>query len=210
MHRCCPCHSGWKSQTAGLAYVQMPVLSLFKYILRGFCVLMAANLLCATTVFWSGGKNGSCQDPSIVMVWLCPGEPCRWPLSSVRGQTSFPAHLALALPLHLAAESLMGWVHFASAAGRCCSSFKPTDCIVEQAVSRSYFLFTSPVGLKWRGHYALHSCAYKYAWKCLHTFSAWKKHSTSVILAGLHLRYWVKGKYVLMAKCVGKKVGCDD
>lgn len=69
---------------------------------------MAANLLCAATVFWSGRKNGSCQDPSIVLVWLCPGEPCRWPLSSVRGQTSFPAHLALALPVHLDAESLMG------------------------------------------------------------------------------------------------------
>lgn len=79
-----------------------------KYILRGFCVLTAANLLCATTVFWSGRKNGSCQDPSIVMVWLCPGEPCRWPLSSVRGQISFPAHVALPLPVLLDAESLIG------------------------------------------------------------------------------------------------------
>lgn len=110
MHRCSPCHSGWKSQTAGLAYVQTPVLSLFKYRLRGLCVLTAANLFCATTcsVFRRGRRNGSCQDPSILTVWLCPGEPCRWPLSSVRGQTSFPAHLTLALPVCPDAESLMG------------------------------------------------------------------------------------------------------
>lgn len=108
MHRCSPCHSGWKSQTAGLAYVQTPVLGLFKYILGGFCVLKAANLLCATTVFWSGRKNGSCQDPNILALWFCPGEPCRWPLSSVRGQTSFPAHPTRALPVHPGAESLMG------------------------------------------------------------------------------------------------------
>lgn len=91
MHRCCPCHSGWKSWTAGLAYVQTPVLCLFKYILRGICVLKTVNLLCATTVFWSGRKI-ILWDPSILAGWLCPGDPYRWPLSSVRGWTSSPVH----------------------------------------------------------------------------------------------------------------------
>lgn len=129
MHRCSPCHSGWKSQTAGLAYVQTPVLCLFKYILRGFCALKDANLLCATTIFGVEVES-SCWDPSVLAVWRCPREFCRWPFSSVRGQTSSQAQTWCWLCLF---PVMLGpWqrqVQFDSVAMRCCSSFKPTDCM---------------------------------------------------------------------------------
>lgn len=56
MHRCFPWHSGWKSQTAGLAYVQTPVLCLFKYIVRDvLCTEGCKPTLCYHRV-WSRRK----------------------------------------------------------------------------------------------------------------------------------------------------------
>lgn len=128
MHRCSPCHSGWKSRTAGLAYVQTPVLSLFKYILRRFCVLKAANLLCATTVFWSGRKIILLRSQRSCGLAL-PWGALQMALVICEGMNQLPStDVTLALSFPQDAESLTkGQVQFGSAAVRSCSSFKPTD-----------------------------------------------------------------------------------
>lgn len=107
MHRCCPCHSGWKSWTAGLAYVQTPVLWLFKYILRGICVLKTVNLLCATTVFWSGRKNHLVRSQHSCGLAL-PWGSLQMALVICEGMNQLPStHLALALSAPPDAQSLM-------------------------------------------------------------------------------------------------------
>lgn len=108
MYRCSPCHSGWKSQAAGLAYVQTPVLSLFKYVLRGFCVLKAANLLCATTVFWSGRKIILLRSQHSCRLAL-PQGALQMALVICEGTNQLPStDVTLALSVPLDAESLTG------------------------------------------------------------------------------------------------------
>ena len=86
----------------------MPVLSLFKYTLRGFCVLKAGNLLCATTIFWSGRKTILLRSQCSCGLAL-PWGALQMALGICEGMNQLPStDVTLALSVPLDAESLMG------------------------------------------------------------------------------------------------------
>lgn len=148
LRRCSPCHSGWKSRTAGLAYAQTPVRGLFKYILRGVWVPKAANLPCARAVFRSGRRTVSSRSQRSRRLAL-PRGALQMVLASVGGRARSPAQTWHRVPLrspprrvlHRTQLSLV-WLLWDGAAH---SNQRTAWAGGRKGIS---FFFSSPVGLK--------------------------------------------------------------
>lgn len=210
LRRCSPSHSGWKSRTAGLAYVQTPVLGLFKYILGGVCVLKAADLPCARAVFWSGRRIVSSRSQRSRRLAL-PRGPCRWSPASVGGWARSPARTWDRLPLcspprRVLHRRQLGLVRLLWDLAAHLN--QQTACAGGR--KGDFFSFLALQSFWNRGVFTLYTPAHTGVLGNAFIRLMDRKYNISVILAGLHLRHWVKGKICVNGTACGKKIGCND
>lgn len=137
------------------------------------------------------GEASPCWNPGIRAGWLCPGEPSTWLFSSVRGWTSSSVHAWHWVSFPLDAESLMrGQVWFSPLAVM-------LQCIQASSVQMWTRKKSSlALQLVWNNI----QCACKHT----HTFSGQAVQCVSESYCWSAFRT-LKGKYVLMVQCVGKR-----